>query len=835
MKTVLFPGQGAQRKGMGKKLFEQYPAYARLASDILGYSIEELCLEDPRQQLNLTQYTQPALYVVSVLEYSRMCDAGELDARPHFLAGHSLGEFAALTVGGAFDFQTGLQLVEKRGKLMASAGGGKMLAVVGLDAASLAKVLADEGLDAVDLANYNSPKQHVLAGQDADIEKAYSVLERRKVRALVLNVSAPFHSRYMRPAQEAFAEFLRGFAFLDPTIPVIANVTARPYERGAVAQTLAQQVARPVRWTECIQWLIAKGDMEFVEAGSTILTRMVSEIRAAGAASANGQYESVSSNASGNVPINVPRSGSREPLASGATSNLRSRPAEGAGDVKSSTVHGGALQRDAYLASSAAINPTAINPAALGSARFRADYGVKYAYLTGAMVRGIASKELVVRMGKAGLMGYFGSGGLSISEIEEAIVHIQRNLAGGSSYGMNLLCNLTDSDSEMEVVSLYLRHGVSHVEAAAFMQARPALVWYRLSGLRREADGSVSCRNKILAKISRPEVAEIFMSPAPGHIVQKLLEEGRVTREQALLAKEVPLSHEVCLEADSGGHTDMGISTVLMPVMMTLRERLMAKHGYQARIHVGMAGGIGTPEAAAAAFMMGADFILTGSINQCTVEAGISDAVKDMLQTIHVQDTAYAPAGDMFEIGAKVQVLKKGVFFPARANKLYSLYTQYGGLEEIPLTVRKQIEERYFKKSFDEVWEETKRYFVARGLSREIQKAQASPKHKMALVFRWYFGYSLRLAFAGDEANRVDFQIHTGPALGAFNQWVEGTELETWRRRHVDELAEKLMSSAATLMASRYAAFVSPGRDAPVAIRPEASTPVPLRATPQLS
>ena len=161
----------------------------------------------------------------------------------------------------------------------------------------------------------------------------------------------------------------------------------------------------------------------------------------------------------------------------------------------------------------------------------------------------------------------------------------------------------------------------------------------------------------------------------------------------------------------------------------------------------------------------------------------------------------------MFEIGAKVQVLKKGVFFPARANKLYSLYTHYNGLDELPEKVKKQLQERYFKKSFTEIWEETKDYLEHKGQPEEIRKAEANPKHKMALVFRSYFGYSFRLAFAGDEENRVDYQVHTGPALGAFNQWVKGTELEAWSNRHVDEIGEKLMTATAELINQSYERF----------------------------
>ncbi|MCP4716601.1 MAG: hypothetical protein GY868_15880, partial [Deltaproteobacteria bacterium] len=190
---------------------------------------------------------------------------------------------------------------------------------------------------------------------------------------------------------------------------------------------------------------------------------------------------------------------------------------------------------------------------------------------------------------------------------------------------------------------------------------------------RKDADGNIECDHKILAKLSRPEVAEVFMSPAPERVVSKLLAENKITEEQAQMAKQVPMSYDICVEADSGGHTDQGIATVLLPSIQSLRKEMMSKHRYAKKLRVGLAGGIGTPEAGAAAFVMGADFIITGSINQCTVEAGMSDSVKNLLQDINIQDTDYAPAGDMFEIGAKVQVLKKGVFFPARAGKLFML------------------------------------------------------------------------------------------------------------------------------------------------------------------
>jgi trans-AT polyketide synthase/acyltransferase/oxidoreductase domain-containing protein len=348
-----------------------------------------------------------------------------------------------------------------------------------------------------------------------------------------------------------------------------------------------------------------------------------------------------------------------------------------------------------------------LKPEYLGSTTFRERYGIKYAYLAGGMYRGIASKEMIVALGKAGLMGFFGTAALFDHEIEEAIEFIQKHLTKRQAYGINFIHVPADLQAEMRVIALCLKYKVTRIEATAFMTITPALVYYHLKGLKRGIDGEIVVENKIVAKVSRPEIAELFMKPAPEMIVKQLLDEGKVTAEEVLLSESIPLSSDICVEADSGGHTDKGISTVLLPSIQSLRKEIIHKYSYIQPIHVGLAGGIGTPEAAAAAFIMNADFILTGSINQCTIEAGISNIVKDMLQSMNVQDTDYAPAGDMFEFGAKVQVLKKGVFFPARANKLYMLYNNYSSLDEIPSPIKTQLEQKYFKKTFTEIWQET--------------------------------------------------------------------------------------------------------------------------------
>lgn len=753
MKAVLFAGQGAQFRGMGKDLFPRYRELTDTASDILGYSIERLCTEDMDGKLRLTQYTQPALYVVNALGYCKLRDDGM--AAPDFVAGHSLGEYNALLAAGVFDFPTGLRLVQRRGELMGAASGGSMAAVIGIDEDSLADILKHNHLDSIDLANYNTLSQIVIAGPTSAIQQAEKVITAANARCVVLNVSAAFHSRYMQDAQDAFSVFLEGFRFNPPEIPVIANVSARAYRGGEVAGNMARQITSSVRWTDTVRYLMGVGCKEFVEVGSNVLTRMVEDIRKTA------------------TPLVV----AKEPA-------LAEAPAAAAvqGGVVAAPVDG---RRQALAAEG------------LGSIFFRKRFGVKYAYAAGAMYRAIAAPAMVVRMGKAGMLSFFGTGGLPFADIERGIRTIQSELRDGEPYGMNLLANYAYPEMERQTVELYLRYKVRVIEAAAFMQMTPALVLFRLKGLKRGKDGTVETAHRILGKVSRPEVAEAFMSPAPAYIVQQLLGEGLITAEQAELARHVPVAEDICVEADSGGHTDGGIPSVLFPAMLQLKRTMEQKFGYVEPICMGLAGGIGTPEAAASAFMMGADFIVTGSINQCTVDAGTSDDVKTLLQDINVQDTDYAPAGDMFETGAKVQVLKKSVFFPTRANKLFSLYNHYASLDEIPEKTRKQLQTTYFKKTFEAVWEESRTYMEGLGMRHEIVKAEANPKHKMALVFRWYFGYTNRLALAGTQDDRVNYQVHTGPALGAFNQWVKGTSLESWTKRHADEIGMKLLVETA--------------------------------------
>lgn len=441
----------------------------------------------------------------------------------------------------------------------------------------------------------------------------------------------------------------------------------------------------------------------------------------------------------------------------------------------------------------------------LGCESFRADMGVDYAYCSGSMYRGIASKELVAAMGRAGFLGFFGAAGLSSERVADDVAWIRRALGPGRPFGVNVLCDQQDPAQELAAVERLLAWDVRIVEASAFVRVTPALVLFHLRGLRAGQDGRPVRGNRIVAKVSRSEVAAEFLRPAPDQIVARLVADGLATAEQAELSRTVPVAQDLTVEADSGGHTDRGVATVLLPAMQSLRQRMVYQYDYSERIRLGLAGGIGTPQAVAAAFAMGADYVMTGSINQCTVEAGISEGVKDRLQRMDVHGTGYCPAGDLFESGALVQVLNEGVLFASRANRLSALYKQYESWEQIPDGIRRRVEETYFKKSVEEVWDETCDYLRRTGRQMELDRADRSPKRRLALILRWYYGYSSRLSFTGPDLDPANLQVHTGPALGAFNQWVGGTSLENWRARHPEQIARLLMSEAAASLAGRQA------------------------------
>ena len=437
MQAVVFPGQGSQRKGMGGTLFDEYPEMTASADQILGYSIKELCLTDPYERLGQTQYTQPALYVVNALSYMKhVADTG---VTPGYLAGHSLGEYNALFAAGVFDFETGLKLVKKRGELMSQAQGGGMAAVVGLCEEDVLSVIHENNLNDISVANFNTPSQMVIAGPRDSVALTESLFTAKgAILFRMLNVSGAFHTLYMASAETAFGEYAEPLNFNSPKIPVLSNVYARPYDGLNMKSTLVKQITSPVRWTDCIRYMMGKGVSEFVEAGSgTILTGLINKIKIEASPliieeEIPEEILALSSELLPDDPCNALLS-EMEFLSTSIYKN----------DVPD---HGKGKQNR-------------ISPESLGSNDFKRDYHLKYAYVTGGMYMGVASMELVAKIGKAGMLGFYGTGGLDAVSVEKAILYLKKEL-DGYAYGINILGN----PMEDVFIDLFLKHGIKHIE-----------------------------------------------------------------------------------------------------------------------------------------------------------------------------------------------------------------------------------------------------------------------------------------------------------------------------------------------------------------------------------
>lgn len=435
--------------------------------------------------------------------------------------------------------------------------------------------------------------------------------------------------------------------------------------------------------------------------------------------------------------------------------------------------------------------------AQLGDPTFCEDYQLKYAYKTGAMANGIASANLVIAIGQENLLASYGAAGQVPEKIIESINKIQDNLPH-QTFAVNLIHSPSEPALEAAAVELFLDKGVKVVEASAFLALTENIVYYRVAGLSRNSDNTINAGNKVIAKISRKEVALPFMKAAPEEFVQSLLSKGKITAEQAELAKLVPMADDITVEADSGGHTDNRPLVALLPIIIQMRDEIHQQTGFSQKIRIGAAGGISTPASALAAFMMGAAYVVTGSVNQACLEAGTSDHVRKLLQVVESTDVMGAPASDMFEMGVDLQVLKRGTLFGPRAKKLYEYYKRYDSIDEIPATDRQNLEQKVFKKPLEEIWQSCIEFFQQRD-PEQIERAKDNPKRKMALIFRWYLGLSSNWANAGTPDRVLDYQIWCGPSMGAFNDWVKGSYLENYQNRKVADVAIKIMEGAAYL------------------------------------
>ncbi len=439
----------------------------------------------------------------------------------------------------------------------------------------------------------------------------------------------------------------------------------------------------------------------------------------------------------------------------------------------------------------------ASSPRQLGDISFCEDHGLRFPYMCGAMANGIASIELIEAAANSNLLASFGAAGLTLSEIENAAKHLTESLRS-KPFCFNLIFSPNEKGHEDAVVSLYLKYGIRLIETSAYMKLTLPAVRYRVHGIHRNADDEIETPNRIIAKASRIEVATKWFSPPPEKMLKELVASGDITEEQAVMATEIPMAQDLTVEADSGGHTDNRPAITLLPTIIALRDRIQKEYNYAIPLRVGAAGGIATPASAAAAFSMGAAYVLTGTVNQACVESGSSDIVRKMLADAQQADVIMAPAVDMFEMGVKLQVLKRGTMFAMRGNKLYELYRAYDSIDAIPEKEKQSLEKTIFKAPLDDIWQLTRDFFNERD-PEQVTRAEQDAKHKMALIFRWYLGLSSRWANTGEESRQVDYQVWCGPAMGAFNEWTKGSWLAEPANRTIVTVAMNLLYGAAVV------------------------------------
>lgn len=440
-----------------------------------------------------------------------------------------------------------------------------------------------------------------------------------------------------------------------------------------------------------------------------------------------------------------------------------------------------------------------IYPEWLGDRQFTHLHNIRFPYIVGEMARGIATPEMVIAAAEAGFLGFYGSAGLSIADIRTGLAQIKNGLGSSdASWGANVIHTPQQPGYEASVIDLFLSEGVTRVSASAYMQLSPELVRYTCVGLSQDSDGQIVRKNHVFAKVSRAEVAAQFMSPPPQKMLDVLIANGDITTAQAALAQHVPVAAEITAEADSGGHTDNRPAGVVFSSLVNARDRISRQFKFSPNtIRIGLAGGIATPQALAAAFQMGAAYVLTGSVNQSAVESGLSLVGRQALATAGPADVMMAPAADMFEQGVKVQVLKRGTLFAMRGERLYRLYREGAAFESMPENDRKWVES-ILGEPFEAAWDATRSYLLDIN-PKTVAQADADGNKRFALVCRRYLFMGAQWAREGVAERKADFQIWCGPAMGAFNEWVKDTPLEPLERRTVKQIGWNLLEGGAIL------------------------------------
>jgi trans-AT polyketide synthase, acyltransferase and oxidoreductase domains len=607
--AVVFPGQGTQRRGMGADFHEEFAIAARVfdeASEAAGEDLRRICFAED-ERLHQTEFTQPCILTAQIAVFR--VAVGEFGFAPRVFGGHSLGEYTALVAAQALPLADAVRLVRARGALMQQAvpaGQGAMAALMlnDIEDSPALRLSIEAGAE---IANYNSPTQAVISGSTESLGRAKAALAASlpDLTFIPLHVSAPFHCSLMQAAVAEFAARLESCAArMNPACAsaVTSNYTGGFHTPEALNANLVAQMSSPVRWLDNMRAIAARAGSVYEIGPRAALTKFfrligqsvipvtkVAELRAAAGGHAFAPRE-VPTRPAFSVPPRPPVT-LPEPVATSVPPQRPVTPQE------------------------LVATPAPLAPGDLGDPRFLLDHGASLAYVAGGMRMGISSPELVVRLGRAGVLAFLGLADLRPERAEQHILQVRAELRDGTPWGANLTADPHDPARTGRTVDLLLRHGVPCAEAAGFIGIDLDLVRYRISGLRPGPAGRPVLARRLLAKVSGLDTARQFLAPPPEPLIRQLRERGLITEQESALASRVAMADDICAESYSSGLT-------LLPAILALRD---AQHGRGARgrpgvpaVRVGLGGGLGTPEAVAAAFAMGADFVLAGSVHQCT-------------------------------------------------------------------------------------------------------------------------------------------------------------------------------------------------------------------------
>lgn len=733
MNAYVFPGQGSQFISMGKDLFREFPDIVTTADQILGYSIENLCTQDQEKKLNLTQYTQPALYVVEAMSYLK---AAREHGEPHVVAGHSLGEYSALFAAGVFDFATGLKLVKRRGELMSTAKvDGGMAAVLNIDSERITDILRKGNLSGIDVANFNKPTQTVIAGPKDQLATAARLFERAGANFIPLNVSAPFHSRYMKSIEVEFSDYLQQFSFKPPRVPVISNVTARPHDPSTIKNLLAQQISHPVRWTETICYLMGQGDFNYLELGpGDVLTKLITSIVQ--------HCEPIQSD----EPLHKypPMHASAHGLSSSSRNNDTSE-----------------------------ISPTADEKKVIGDDQGLSDFfNVRSNYVIRPL--DCQQHELISELSKSGSLTFAAITHDAIVNDADALNKILSLNKIYPNLGVGITADIIYPERETSLINSLLRSNVRHFYAKHYYRVSAALTKLRVKTALRDKD-----RGTLMVEVGSLEEARNFLRPPERKIVENLLSSGEITPQEAAQALDINLADAIVYNGDWRE----------LQSLVQIRDDLFKPDSpsSQRKPYIGSTGSIGSPISIARAMNCGADFVCAGDIFLCTQESGLDTTAKNLLQSADNSNFIQIPDADLFEFGRKLSVINSQSDYIHAATSLYSLWKKEPSLDAMSDAGKVYLETHFFHEGLAIAWNN----LVSENIyfsNEEIAAANTNSRIKMTLLFKHYLK-KLRNR-SPLHVNELDREI------ADLNQWLNKNGESPWNNRGAYSAVNNLIDAA---------------------------------------